>query len=183
MSVGRRSQGVLTVNLVWASSTHHDRGCNGGGEGEKQVRTTVRVARTLPVKLLLPGGEVVDRSHRGRVSRRSCCSADALRRLERGDTAPHQPISLGKDEYTFPVVTAMSSGSLLRLRFGDTRYRETGDVDACYLRPRGLLAKVAIGQLRAGSATAESASNYAVALRGIGAALWSFVPSAKEQKN
>ena len=100
--------------------------------------------------------------------------------MERGDAA-RIAISLGKDEYTFPVTATFSSGSLLRLRFG-----------ALDIAQQAMLTRVIFGRAdcwlrwRSGYEKDRPVLNLlrimGFALRGIGAAIWSLVPSGKEPK-
>jgi cellulose synthase (UDP-forming) len=174
-------QGVLTVNLVWAffNATTIAAAMAVASE-RKQVRTTVRVATALSVKLLLPNGETVtgrtdDVSLGGVVAR--LMRSDVM---ERGDAA-RITISLGTDEYTFPVIATFSSGSVLRLRFGTLDMGQQamltrvifGRAD-CWLRWRSEYEKdrPMLNVIRITG----------FALHGIGAAIRSLVPIGKEPK-
>lgn len=171
-------KGVLAVNLVWAFfNTIMLGGAMAVAKESKQVRATVRVATKLPVQVVLPDGERVE----GRTENVSLGGVVArLVRsdvLDRGNSA-QIVISLGPEEYTFPVTAAANSGSLLRMRFASLNIAEQamltrvifGRAD-CWLNWRN--------SYEADRPLLNLLRITGIALRGIGSAVASLVPRPK----
>ncbi|HYI97090.1 MAG TPA: cellulose biosynthesis cyclic di-GMP-binding regulatory protein BcsB, partial [Bryobacteraceae bacterium] len=171
-------QGVLAVNLVWAFfNTLMLGGALAVANESKQIRTTVRVNSTLPVRITLPDGQIVtgqtdDLSLGGVVARLVRSNV-----LERGDFT-RIVVSLGSEDYTLPVKVTSTSGSLVRFRFGDLN-----------LSQQAMLTRVIFGRAdswlkwRFSYEVDRPLVNLlritAMSIRGIGVALYSLVPKRK----
>ncbi|HYO82462.1 MAG TPA: UDP-forming cellulose synthase catalytic subunit [Bryobacteraceae bacterium] len=174
-------QGVITVNLVWVFfNTIMLGGAMAVANESKQVRSTVRVPAVLPVQVTLRSGETVA-GQTGNLS-----MGGVVVRLVRSDVLDSGEVAEitivnGSEEYTFPVVAAVASGSLIRFRFAplsiDQEARLTrvtlGRAD-CWLSWRS--------EYEADRPLVNLFRIVIIAFKGFGAALLSLIPRSKSRK-